>query len=123
MTTRNFQRKLLVSLIFLCVFAIKSPQRAQGQLPPAMSEPLDAADGARVLAMAAAPGGVFPDDIKEDAAALGKKLVESCKTKAKFPEVEAAHSEFQERMRMLVTFRKDDWPYEYEYWQEHYGME
>jgi multimeric flavodoxin WrbA len=74
-------------------------------------------------AMAAAPGGVFPDDIKEDAAALGKKLVESCKTKAKFPEVEAAHSEFQERMRMLVTFRKDDWPYEYEYWQKHYGME
>ena len=74
-------------------------------------------------AMAAVPGGVFPDDIKEDAAALGKKLVESCETKAKFPEVEAAHSEFQERMRMLVTFRKDDWPYEYEYWQKHYGME
>ncbi len=24
---------------------------------------------------------------------------------------------FRERMRSLVTWRKDEWPYEYEYWQ------
>ena len=67
--------------------------------------------------------GEFPDDIKADARALGKRLVEACEGKASFPEVEQAQAEFRQRMRMLVTFRKEDWPYEYEYWQKHYGME
>jgi len=67
--------------------------------------------------------GEFPDDIKGDARALGKRLVEACESKASFPEVEQAQAEFRQRMRMLVTFRKEDWPYEYEYWQKHYGME
>lgn len=66
--------------------------------------------------------GEFPDNLKEEAKALGKKLVESCESKATFPEVEKAQAEFREHMQMLITLRKDDWPYEYEYWQEHYGM-
>jgi len=58
----------------------------------------------------------FPDDIKNEARELGRELAESCKSKPVFPEVEQAQSEFKERMQMLVGFRKEDWPYEYEYW-------
>ena len=68
-------------------------------------------------------GGEFPDDLSNDACALGKRLVESCENKVVLPEAEAAQAEFKERMQMLVQFRKEEWPYEYEYWQEHYGME
>jgi multimeric flavodoxin WrbA len=67
--------------------------------------------------------GQFPDDIKETAAALGKGLVESCQSRAEIPEAEEAKAEFKQRMEMLIQFRKDDWPYEYEYWQKHYGMD
>jgi multimeric flavodoxin WrbA len=67
--------------------------------------------------------GQFPEDVREDAAALGRRLVESCESKAQIAEAEEAKAEFRERMQMLVQFRKDDWPYEYEYWQKHFGME
>ena len=73
--------------------------------------------------MVSFPDGVFTDEIKSEAAALGKKLVECCENKTEFPEIEESQSEFRKRMQMLVTFRKEDWPYEYEYWKEHYGME
>lgn len=65
----------------------------------------------------------FPDDIKNDAAALGKTLVESCQGKPRIPVAEEAKAEFKERMRMLVQYRKEEWPYEYEYWHKHLGME
>jgi len=73
--------------------------------------------------MGAIHGGEFPDDIKNEARGLGRELAESCESKPVFPEVEQAQSEFKERMQMLVGFRKEDWPYEYEYWQKHYGLE
>ena len=44
MTNRNFQQKLLVSLIFFCALGIKPTQRAQGQLPPVRTEPFDATE-------------------------------------------------------------------------------
>ena len=78
--------------------------------------------GAVWAAMGAIHGGEFHREIRSDAMALGKKLAQSCKSKPEFPEVEKAQSEFRERMQMLVEFRKEEWPYEYEYWQEHYGM-
>lgn len=79
--------------------------------------------GSVYAAMGGLQAGEFPDDLKDEARALGRKLVESCENKTSFPEIEEAQAEFKHRMQMLVTFRKDDWPYEYEYWQEHYGME
>lgn len=79
--------------------------------------------GAVGATMGGIQGADFPDDIKNDAMNLGKKLVESCESKASFPEIEKAQAEFKERMQMLLQFRKEEWPYEYEYWREHYGME
>ncbi|NQU09003.1 MAG: flavodoxin family protein [Candidatus Abyssubacteria bacterium] len=73
--------------------------------------------------MGAIQDGSFPEEIQDQARGLGKKLVESCESKAAFPEIKKAQDEFKERMRMLIMYRKEEWPYEYEYWQKHYGME
>jgi len=29
---------------------------------------------------------------------------------------------FEERMRRLILFRKEDWPYEYEFWKKQRGL-
>jgi multimeric flavodoxin WrbA len=79
--------------------------------------------GAVWATMGGIADGQFPDDIKEEAAALGARLVESCRSKAAIPSAEDAKEEFRQRMQMLVQFRKDEWPYEHEYWQKHHGME
>jgi hypothetical protein len=36
-----------------------------------------------------------------------------------FPEQDAFRIAFKERMGWLMEYRKDEWPYEYEYWQKH----
>jgi multimeric flavodoxin WrbA len=65
----------------------------------------------------------FPEDIKNNAFELGKKLVLSWKDKAVFPESEKIIGEFKERMKQLMLWRKEEWPYEYEYWKKHRGLE
>ena len=46
---------------------------------------------------------------------LGKAIAEAVRSKKTFPEQEAEQAEFRQRMEQLVTMRKDDWTYEYEY--------
>jgi hypothetical protein len=53
---------------------------------------------------------------------LGKKLVRSWKETALFPEAEEVRKSFQQRMRNLMLYRKEDWPYEYEFWKKHRGL-
>ena len=65
----------------------------------------------------------FPEDIRNNAFELGRKLVLSWKDKAAFPESEKIIGEFRERMKQLIIWRKEEWPYEYEYWKEHRGLE
>jgi hypothetical protein len=65
----------------------------------------------------------FPDDIRIPAFELGKNLVLSWKEKAVSPENEKTISAFKERMRSLMLWRKDEWPYEYRYWKTHRGLE
>jgi multimeric flavodoxin WrbA len=65
----------------------------------------------------------FPDDIRNAAFELGKNLVLSWRVKAVLPENEKTISEFKERMRSLMLWRKDEWPYEYQYWKKHRGLE
>jgi multimeric flavodoxin WrbA len=65
----------------------------------------------------------FPEAVRNPAFELGKTLFLSWKEKAIFPETEKAFSEFKERMRMLMLWRKDEWPYEYQYWKSHRGLE
>jgi multimeric flavodoxin WrbA len=51
------------------------------------------------------------------AARLGIRLVEAIRDKRTYPGQVAVQSSFYERMKMLVTMRKDDWAYEYKYWK------
>ena len=53
----------------------------------------------------------------EAAAALGSGLVAAANSKRTFPEQQAARQVFFERMRSLITSRRGEWPFEYEYWK------
>jgi multimeric flavodoxin WrbA len=68
-------------------------------------------------------GGTFAEETELEAKELGKRLARSWKEKAIFPEVGRAMQEFKERMQLLMLYRKEDWPYEWEYWREHHGIE
>jgi hypothetical protein len=67
-------------------------------------------------------GPGFPPEISEKAVALGEKLVQSWKNRTIFGAVEQKMDAFKERMRSLMLYRNQDWPYEYRYWQEHRGL-
>jgi multimeric flavodoxin WrbA len=67
-------------------------------------------------------GPDFPAEITEKALTLGKNLVQSWKNKTTSPEIEEKIKAFKERMRTLILYRKEDWPYEYRYWQEHRNL-
>lgn len=62
-------------------------------------------------------GEDFPEEILRQARELGKSLVRSWRGKVVIPEAEAVRKSFEERMRRLMLFRKEEWPYEYEFWK------
>ncbi len=68
-------------------------------------------------------GEGFPEDIASRARGLGQRLVKAWKAKEVFPEIQAEMAAFQERMRQLISWRREEWPYEYEYWKEKWGLE
>jgi hypothetical protein len=68
-------------------------------------------------------GDDFPDDITSRATDPGKRLVQAWRNKEFFPEIQGKMGTFKERMRQLMEYRKEEWPYEYEYWKEHWGFE
>ena len=68
-------------------------------------------------------GDEFPDDITKGALDLGKRLVEAWKNSESFPEIQEKMTVFKERMRRLMIYRKEEWPYEYEYWKKHWGLQ
>ena len=72
--------------------------------------------------MGAIAGDDFPEEILRQARDLGKKLVRSWKEKTAVPEAEEERMSFEERMRRLMLYRKEDWPYEYEFWKKHRGL-
>jgi len=66
-----------------------------------------------------------PDEcvgVLEEAKDLGRRLAEAIKTGEQFPEQEEQREMAFEMMRWLVESQKDTSPYEYEYWQKHWGM-
>jgi multimeric flavodoxin WrbA len=64
----------------------------------------------------------FPEDIKARALDLGKRLVGAWKSKEVFPEIQEKMAAFKERMCRLMEYRKDEWPFEHEYWKKHWGL-
>jgi multimeric flavodoxin WrbA len=65
----------------------------------------------------------FPEDIQTRALDLGKRLVIAWENNEVFPEIQEKMTAFKERMRQLMEYRKDEWPYEYEYWKKYWGPE
>jgi multimeric flavodoxin WrbA len=57
------------------------------------------------------------DRVLDEAARLGARLVDAIRKHETFPDQTSVRRPFYERMRALVAMRKDDWPYEYEYWK------
>ena len=80
-----------------------------------------------VGAVWATMGGIeteaFPDNIRNEAFELGETLVSSWKEKVISAKNEKTISEFKERMRSLILWRKDEWPHEYQFWKQHRGLE
>lgn len=71
--------------------------------------------------MAAMPHGEFTAEVRERAEALGEELVKAWREGRVDPDVEHEMAAFRERMRQLVVWKRDEWPYEYGYWQERHG--
>jgi multimeric flavodoxin WrbA len=68
-------------------------------------------------------GEGFPEDITSRALGLGKRLVQAWRNQETFPEIQEKMAAFKERMRLLMQYRREEWPYEYEYWQKTWGLE
>ncbi|MDA8168643.1 MAG: flavodoxin family protein [Nitrospiraceae bacterium] len=67
-------------------------------------------------------GTGFKDDVREKARALGKRLVEAWRAGEMPPGVEKRRNDFLERMRALMAWRGEEWPYEHRYWKENRGL-
>ena len=78
--------------------------------------------GAVWAAMGRIQGQEFPEEIRKQAFDLGKRLVAAWKGKQASSEYSAVTERFTERMRSLVQWRKDEWPYEHEFWKEQRGL-
>lgn len=64
----------------------------------------------------------FPAETREKAFALGERLVKAWSAKEITPEYQKIHPQFEERMRSPILWRKQEWPYEYEYWKACRGL-
>lgn len=67
-------------------------------------------------------GDTFPEEIRSRAFNLGKMVVQSFRNRVTSPEIEQKMEEFKDRMRALILYRKEEWPYEYQYWKERRGL-
>jgi hypothetical protein len=65
---------------------------------------------------------IFTDEICRKAFELGEKLVLSWKHKKRSKSVEKRLAAFRQRMQWLMIYRKDQWPYEYKFWQNYKGL-
>ncbi|MDR2018851.1 MAG: flavodoxin family protein [Syntrophobacterales bacterium] len=64
----------------------------------------------------------FPKTIETQARALGEKLVTAWENRETNPQYDNISSQFRERMKSLMLWRKHEWPYEYAYWKQHKGL-
>ena len=57
-------------------------------------------------------------EVTKRAVSLGREIVKAIEEKRAYPEQAEFLKSHAERMKSLITMRKDDWPFEYEYWQK-----
>lgn len=67
-------------------------------------------------------GDDFPEEITNQALDLGKRLVQAWRDQETFPEIQKKMAIFHDRMGQLMQYQKEEWPYEYAYWQKHWGL-
>ncbi|HOC45329.1 MAG: flavodoxin family protein [Syntrophorhabdaceae bacterium] len=72
--------------------------------------------------MSQVEGQNFPDNVRKKAFSLGENLVKAWKSKTTSSKYNKVSSQFEERMRSLILWRKQEWPYEYKYWKQHRGL-
>jgi multimeric flavodoxin WrbA len=78
--------------------------------------------GAVWATMGTLNGDRFTQDIRKRARGLGAELVGAWENGSSDPSIEQTMASFRERMRRLMLWRKEQWPYEYEYWRSHRGL-
>jgi multimeric flavodoxin WrbA len=78
--------------------------------------------GAVWATMGALYGNEFPVEIKNKAKELGKEIVTSWEKRKLPKDEEMKMNAFYQRMKSLISYRKEEWPYEYNYWKTHHGM-
>jgi len=61
--------------------------------------------------------------LMQEAAALGRRMVEAIKNRETFPEQADEHNQAFEIMKFMVTMLREEWPFAWEYWNTHWGME
>ncbi len=72
--------------------------------------------------MSTVEGHNFSEDTRKKAFALGERLVTAWRKKETAHEHEAIAAQFKERMRSLITWRKEEWPFEYKFWKDCRGL-
>jgi len=78
--------------------------------------------GAVWATMGTLTGDDFPRDIRERALSLGERLVNAWKNKERPADTAKAMDAFHDRMKTLIQYRKEEWPYEYDYWVKHHWL-
>jgi len=61
--------------------------------------------------------------LMKDAVTLGKRMVEAIKNRETFPEQADEHNQSFEIMKYMVMMLREEWPFAWEYWNSHWGME
>ena len=69
--------------------------------------------------MAEVEGQNFTQDMRKKAFALGEKLVAAWQNKEIVPEWAPVTTQFRERMKSLILWRRNEWPHEYQYWKKY----
>jgi multimeric flavodoxin WrbA len=65
--------------------------------------------------------GVFNTEVQEKARKTGREFVKAWRAGEVPAEMDVLRNAFRERMQALISYRKEDWPYEYRHWQEKMG--
>ncbi|MBU4212547.1 MAG: flavodoxin family protein [Verrucomicrobia bacterium] len=77
--------------------------------------------GAQCVGGVDAKSPLKPADVAA-AAALGKALVAAIQEKQQYPDQIKSMELQKQYFRKLITLRKDDWPYEYQFWRNQDGL-
>ena len=67
-------------------------------------------------------GGGFTDEVRDRATALGRRLVTAWKAGEVPEDVAERRTAFRRRMHALMDWRREEWPFEYNYWKENRGL-